>query len=112
MENVLKMLGYFALMLTTFGTIGNLIIAYVSFIARSDSTLVLFRYLALNNVLALYFWNINHFTVSNLNLNIQNYSIFSCKFGNWIQFSSLQSSAWLLVTFYFLYLYFLILILI
>ena len=97
MFDALQLLGYYALILVILGTIGNAIILYVSFRIKASSIFVLFRYLAICDTLALYFWNLNIFTYSVLNLDLQNYNMNSCKFGNWIQFSSLQSSAWILV---------------
>ena len=98
MINILQILGYYAVCIAVLGTIGNMIIVYVSIKAnKSNSTFALFRYLALNDTLALYFWNMNHFIYSSFNLDIQSFNIYSCKIGSWIQFSSLQSSAWILV---------------
>ena len=99
MFDALQLLGYYALILVILGTIGNAIILYVSFRIKASSIFVLFRYLAICDTMALYFWNLNIFTYSVLNLDLQNYNMNSCKFGNWIQFSSLQSSAWILVKF-------------
>ncbi len=64
---------------------------------RKNKTFVFLRFLALTDLVALYFWNINHFTVVILNLDLQNYNIWLCKFGQFYQFSSLQISAWILV---------------
>ncbi len=106
MIEILKILGYYAVSIAVLGTIGNMIIAYVSIKSKkTNSTFVLFRYLALNDTLTLYFWNMNHFIYSSFNLDIQNFNIYSCKIGNWIQFSSLQSSAWILVNFLFIELF-------
>ncbi len=98
MTNILQILGYYAFCIAVLGTISNMIIVYVSIQSKkTNSTFILFRYLAMNNTLALYFWNLNHFIYSSFNLDIQNINTYSCKIGNWIQFSSLQSSAWVLV---------------
>ena len=97
MVEILQLLGYYSLCLTIFGTIGNFIIAYVSFRTQSNSTFILLRYLAICDTLCLYFWNISHFIESSFHLDIQNFNLFFCKFGTWIQHSSLQASAWILV---------------
>ena len=98
MFNILKLLGYYAFILVIVGTVCNSMIAYVSIKSQKvNSTFVLFRYLALNNILALYFWNLSHFIDSSFGLDIQNYNFYLCKFGSWIQLSSLQGSAWILV---------------
>ena len=97
MVDVLQILGYFSLFLVISGAIGNTIIGLVSIKSKSNSTFVLFRYLAFSDTLSLFFWNLNHYTESNFHINIQNINIYLCKIGSWIQFSSLQSSAWILV---------------
>lgn len=97
MNDILKALGYYALSIAILGTISNLLIAFISMRTRTNSTFVLFRFLALNNALSLYFWNMNHYIQSNFNIDIQNSNIYSCKFGSFVQFASLQTSAWTLV---------------
>ena len=97
MFNVLALLGSYALFLVISGTLGNLVTIYVSVKSHKiNSTFLLFRYLAVNNALSLYWWNLSHFTAI-INLNLQDFNLHLCKFGSWIQFSSLQSSAWILV---------------
>jgi hypothetical protein len=97
MHNALVILGYYSLSLTIFGTVFNIIIAYISIKSKSNSSFFLLRYLAFSDTLALYFWNLSHFSEAIFNINLENYSMISCKLGDWIQFSSLQTSAWILV---------------
>lgn len=97
MKQLLDILGYIALILTFSGTICNLAIAYVSIKSKSNSTIVLLRYLAFSDMCSLYFWNLSHFIEAIFGIDIQNFSLIGCKFGSWIQYSSLQSSAWTLV---------------
>ena len=97
MPDALQIIGYYALILAMLGTLANAAIIYVTFRAKSSATFVLLRYLAVCDTLTLFFWNLNFFTKSNLNIDLENYNIYSCKIGNWIQFSSLQASAWTLV---------------
>jgi len=97
MFDILSLLGGFAMALVILGTIGNMVTIFVSVKSQNkNSTFVLFRYLALNNAFALYFWNLSHFTAL-LNFDLQSFNLYVCKFGSWIQMSSLQSSAWVLV---------------
>ena len=98
MINALKILGYYSLIIALLGLFGNIIIFVVSFKSKTNSMFVLFCYLAISDTLSLLFWNLNHFIYSSFNLDIQNFNVYSCKIGSWIQFSSLQSSAWILVT--------------
>ncbi len=104
MISILQGLGFYSFFILILGTIGNLIIAYVSIKStKASSTFILFRYLAFSDTLCLYFWNLSHFIDSSFSLDIQNYNIYLCKFGSWIQFSSLQSSAWILVWIFIFY---------
>ena len=94
---MLQGLGYYSLIITILGTICNILILYICMKSSTKSTLILLRYLSFNDILTLYFWNISHFIESSFLIDIQNYNIYLCKFGSWIQYSSLQSSAWILV---------------
>ena len=96
--NALTILGYYALGIAFIGLLGNATIFVICFRAKSNSMFVLLCYLAFSDTLCLYFWNLNHFITSSFNIDIQNFNIISCKIGSWIQFSSLQSSAWILVS--------------
>ena len=97
MIETLKILGYYSFAITIIGTLGNLIILFVSLRTKSNSMFTLLRYLALNDAVSLYFWNLSHFIESSFEIDIQNYNLYLCKFGTWIQYSSLQSSVWTLV---------------
>lgn len=98
MLNALDILGWYSLVLIILGTIGNLIICYVSVKTNKNSTFILLRYLAINNMISLYYWNLNNFSKV-FNLDLLSLNLYSCKIGTWIQFSSLQSFAWTLVYF-------------
>ena len=96
MVNALDILGWYSLIIIILGTIGNLIIFYVCVKTNKNSTFILLRYLAINDMISLYYWNLNNFTKV-FNLYLESLNLYSCKIGTWIQFSSLQSSAWILV---------------
>ena len=97
MIDTLQILGFYALAIAFLGFFGNMTIFVVSFKAKSSSMFVLFCFLSLNDTLCLYFWNLFHFVYSSFNLDLLNFNIYSCKFSSWLQFSSLQASAWTLV---------------
>ena len=97
MIDALQMLGYYSLALIILGTLGNSVIVYVTFKTKPSTLFVLLRYLAVCDTISLYFWNLNIFVYSTFNLDIANFNIYSCKIGDWIQFASLQASAWILV---------------
>ena len=101
MIDTLKILGYYSLVLVVLGTLGNLIIMFVSIKTNTHAMFALFGYLAFSDMLSLYFWNLSHFIYSSFDIDIQNFNVYMCKFGTWIQYSSLQSSAWILVSFVF-----------
>ncbi len=96
MLDFLDILGWYSLVLIILGTIGNVIICHVSVKTNKNSTFILLRYLAINDMIALYYWNLNNFTKV-FSLDLLSYNLYSCKIGTWIQFSSLQSFAWILV---------------
>ena len=79
------------------GALGNSLIAYVSLRNKSHTIFALLRYLALTDTLALVFWNLNHFTGAIFEFDLMSYNLYMCKIGEWIQYSSMQASAWLLV---------------
>ena len=88
------------LFLLIFGTIGNVFVVIACWSIK-EPAFIFIRFMACTDITALYFWNLNHFLTFMFNLDLQNYSYFSCKFGDWVQFSSLQYSAWILVIFIF-----------
>ena len=97
MVDLLQGLGFCSLIITILGTISNALILYVSVRSNKKASLVLLRYLSFNNILTLFYWNFSHFIDSSFKIDIQNYNLYLCKFGTWLQYSSLQSAAWILV---------------
>jgi hypothetical protein len=98
MTNILNILGYYAISLPFFGLIGNSIIFMACLRDKQNSMFVLLCFLSVSDFLSLIFWNVKHFAYSTFQYDIQSINVYSCKIGNWIQFSSLQSSAWILVS--------------
>ena len=101
MADVLTFLGIYSFVLVILGTLSNVLIMFICFKAKSNSMFPLLGYLAFSDTLSLFFWNLSHFIESSFDIDIQNFNIYLCKFGTWIQYSSLQSSAWILVCYYF-----------
>ena len=97
MFDFLQIFGYYSLLLAVFGIVGNLLIIYVCVKAKRNSLFVLIKYKAFNDIVCLFDWNISHFSETILNCDLQNSSLMQCKLGSWLQFSSLQTSAWILV---------------
>ena len=94
---LLEILAYYSLFLVVAGTIGNFATFIVCYRLRSTTTFVFLMVSSVVDAIALYFWNANHFTSVIVNTDLQNLNRLSCKLGMFVQFTSLQSSAWLLV---------------
>jgi hypothetical protein len=96
----LKIFGTISLLLIIFGTIGNLISMRICLkdSLYSVPTFVFYVFMLANNILCLYFWNLNHFIQSYFNIIIEDFGEWPCKLLGVLQFSSLQSFAWFLVT--------------
>ena len=97
MSLILKIISAYELLLIILGTIGNILILIVCLNLR-NSTFILMRFLAVADLISLYFWNLNHFTTAFFGLDLQNFNFYYCKIFEFIQFSSLQISAWILVS--------------
>ena len=97
LEIFLKILAVYAIILTLFGTLANFLSCYLCSRLNRSKTFVFLTFLFFNDAFTLYFWNLNHFTTTFFGLDIQNYNIWLCKFGQFVQFNSLQTSAWILV---------------
>ena len=94
---LLQILAYYSLFLAIAGTIGNCLTFIICYRLRSTTTFVFLMVSSIFDTTALYFWNVNQFTSTILDIDLQNLNKLSCKFGMYVQFTSLQISAWLLV---------------
>lgn len=97
MDPVFNFIGAYALWLIVVGTIGNIVTAYICYELRKSTTFVFLTFIAASDLVASYFWNVNGFTISFTNVSIIGTNIYLCRIGNYIQFSFLLISAWLLV---------------
>ena len=95
---IIQAISVYALILIFLGTIGNIFTFMVCIKLRKTTTFVFLAFISVSDSLILYFWNLNHFTDTFFGIDLQNYNIYSCKFGCFLQFTSMQVSAWLLVT--------------
>ncbi len=100
-----NLIAVYAILLCIIGTIGN--IFTINVILRTSlkntTTFVFFAYLSLSDMISLYFWNLDHFLTPLFQIDRQNQSIFWCKFDSFLQFTVLQSSAFLLVFYFILF---------
>lgn len=94
---LLKIFGIYALVLTVCGTVFNLASFYVCQRIKNNSTFTIITFLTLVDALTLYYWNLNNFLQPFANVNMLTTNIWLCKIGNFVQFASLETSAWLLV---------------
>jgi hypothetical protein len=93
-----KILGAYALLLIIVGTISSVISFYICIKLSKISTFVFFAFLSISDIISLYYWNLTNFINIWFNIDLLNYSYWLCKIGSYYQFTSLQISAWLLVT--------------
>ena len=96
-----KVLGVYALILTVVGTIANLLSCIVCFRMRKNITFIFLTFLTMSDIFTLYWWNLNNFLKEYVNIDLLTVNMYVCKFGNFIQFTSLQISAWILVRIFF-----------
>ena len=99
MVNPIEILGFYPLWLLLSGTIGNLITVRICYTQRKNTTFVFLMFITLADMATLYFWNLVSFLNAYNIMDLINYSLYSCRIGTFIQFTSLQCSAWLLVSF-------------
>ena len=97
MFTILNVIGLYELILVIIGTIGNLSV-FIVCLKLKNNTFILIRFLSIADTVSLYFWNLNHFTKQFLHLDLQNYNLHLCKFFQFSQYTSLQISAWVLVS--------------
>ncbi len=101
-ENVFKILqkslGLYALILIIVGTVSSLMSLYICFKLRKISTFVFLAFLSVSDIISLYYWNLTHFIDNWFDIDFLNSNFWLCKFGSYYQFTSLQISAWILVS--------------
>ena len=98
MVSIAEVVGVYSMWLIVFGTIGNLITFYVCYQLRSTTTFVFFAFMAITDLVSLYYWNLKNFLTAFYAIDISRLSIYSCRINSFIQFASLYTSAWLLVS--------------
>lgn len=93
-----KILGVYALFLTIFGTIANLLSCLVCFRMRKNTTFIFLSFMTISDLISLYWWNTNNFLKEFAQIDLLSINKYVCKAGNYLQFTALQVSAWILVT--------------
>lgn len=94
-----KIFGVYAIFLTISGTIANLLSCIVCFRMRKNTTFIFLTFMTISDMVSLYWWNINNFLKEFASIDLLTINMYVCKVGNYLQFTSLQISAWILVIF-------------
>nr|QVK45789.1 G protein-coupled receptor [Proales similis] len=92
-----KSLGWYSLAITVIGTLMGLVSIRICCRLRKTVTFVFLAFLSANNIVSLYFWNLNIFARHQLGFSLPELSLPVCRIGTYIQLSTLQLSAWFLV---------------
>ena len=98
MVETLKILATYDIILTVGGTVLNIIVFLTCLKIKNNTTFALMRILAISDLVSLWWWNVDHFMVPFFNLDFQAMYVFYCRLCDFCQYSSLQISAWILVT--------------
>lgn len=96
-QDLQKVFGVLSFILLFSGTIGNLFSCYVCHRIKNNSTFTFLTFMTIADLLTLYYWNLNNFLSQFTRINLLLTNLWVCKIGNYVQFSSLQCSAWILV---------------
>ena len=94
-------IGVYALLIILVGTIGNFLIFVTTLQVdrrENNTTFIFLRFLSISDWITLFFFNLDSFTLPVYGVYLENISIMSCKWVDFLQFTSFQSSAWLLVS--------------
>lgn len=99
--DTIAILGVICLLLALFGTIGNILVFLVCFFRLRDQvTFIFIMFLAISDGVSLYEWNLTHFSDAFYTPNLLLDSVTKCRLLSYFQYSSLHTSAWLMVIFF------------
>ena len=95
-----KLIGIYSLLIICIGTIGNFlgVIVCLQNKLRQTPTFVFTAFSLANDIIALYFWNVDHFLYAFQNYQMEYISVNVCRLSIFMQMFSLEWSAWLLVS--------------
>lgn len=96
-EVFFKTLGIYALLLSICGTICNSLIFLTTRQIKQQNTFIYLRFLAVSDLLSLFYWNLDKFISTWSGFSYQSMSMSVCKVGTWLQYTTLQYSSWMLV---------------
>ena len=90
------LVGYFSLLIIVLGVVGNTISFIVFRFHPSFKTMpsmVYLSFVAVTDTIALFEWNLNHFTFIIYQFDITKVNVLTCRLSDFFQFSSMQISA-------------------
>lgn len=94
---LLKACSVYAIGLLFAGVTLSLLSFYICIRIKNNSTFIFLAYLSITSLFTLYKFNLNGIMYTLFNVDYLNINIYECKIGMFIQFTSLQASAWILV---------------
>ena len=99
--NLKKIVSIYNLFVTIIGTLTNTLTIMTCFQKdlREISTFKLYAFNAISDIVSLYPWNIRQFILYNFGLDLETTFLWWCIGASYIQFTTFEISAWLLVTF-------------
>jgi hypothetical protein len=93
-----KIVAIYEISIIILGTFGNAFVFYVGYRNRASSNTFLFlMFMSIADIISMYWWNLSHFIESFFLIDIQNFNLYLCKCMSFVQLTSLQISAWVLV---------------
>ncbi len=95
-----KVVGVYSAFLIIAGTFGNLFLLLMCFLTplRRTNTFVFLGVMAFTDIVALYWWNLDHFIKPYFGIDRSPSGFLWCRVDTFLQFTALSSSAWLLVS--------------
>jgi hypothetical protein len=94
-----KILGVYALFITVLGTLLNLFSFFICLRIKRNTTFIFMASFSLANAFCLYWWNLNNFLKEFVYVDLLAISVWVCRVGNFVQFTSLEIAAWHLVSY-------------
>ena len=96
--DTLQMLSVISLVLTIVGTLGNSLIFLTCVLRlRKQVTFVFLAFMSVMDTASLYEWNLAHFIDNYVGRSYMTPTLVTCRLFDFVQYLTLQSSAWLLV---------------
>jgi Zn-dependent protease with chaperone function len=96
-----KIIGMYSIILLVLGTLTSFLSLFICIKLSKMSTFLFMAFLTFSNIVSLYFWLPAKFLMEYFKIDLQNLNFWHCKIASYLQFTSLEISAWILVSFHF-----------